>query len=456
MRTNVFTLIPGPSPFNARASLGRREQGRRSLLCIEVCLNRGLPMVCSKFMPNVENVGSCSPLPPSAARESGRGVGGEGRGQSKASVWVLWILLGALAWPLRAGAQEAGFSWAPRTASTVAPRIDALFYTDVGLSAFIAGSICLLIIYFCWKYRRGAKADRSNAPSKSVPLETAWIGIPVCLALGVYFWGTRIYFDMFKVPPGAMQVYVIGKQWMWKIEHPNGRREIDELHVPVGRPIQLVLSSQDVIHSFFVPAFRIKQDVLPLRQTTIWFQATKPGRYHLFCAQYCGMNHSRMTGWVYAMPQTDFQRWQSEGDNGPTLAQAGALLYRQLGCSGCHGESNTVRAPSLVGIYGKPVPLQGRQMVVADDRYLHDSILLPNLQVAAGYKPVMPSYKGQVSEEQVLELIAYIKSLGQDYGRAEPRRPAAGGGPPYVQAQKQSVKARQQQNRTTLQGGANQ
>ncbi len=381
-----------------------------------------------------------TPFPP---REGGRGVRSRRVGLFLLALW--------LALPARA--QEEGFRWSPRQASTIAPRVDALFYTISGIAALIALSVCFLIIYFCVKYRRGSKADRSNPPNRNIILETAWIGIPVLLALSIFVWAARVYVDIYQAPPGAIDIYVVGKQWMWKLQHPEGQREINELHVPIGRPVRLILSSQDVIHSFFVPDFRIKQDVLPGRTTTTWFEATQPGRYRIFCAQYCGMNHSRMRGWVYAMPQADYERWLSQGSTGPSMAAEGARLYQQLGCSGCHGASNTVRAPSLDGIYGKPVPLSNRQIVIADDRYIHDSILLPKAQVVAGYKPVMPSFKGLITEEQVLELTAFIKSLGEKQGREEPRAPQGGGGSGRVEEQRQSVKERARETQRAQQGG---
>ncbi|HZT42389.1 MAG TPA: cytochrome c oxidase subunit II [Chthonomonadaceae bacterium] len=354
--------------------------------------------------------------------------------------------LGSLALLLactKAKAQEQGFPLGPPQASSISTRVDAIFYTELTLALIIAFSVCFLVVFFCFKYRHGSRANRSNPPSRNAKLEVAWIGIPVLLALIFFAWAARTYFDMYNPPPGAIDIYVTAKQWMWKLQHPEGQREIDALHIPVGRPVRLIMTSQDVIHSFFVPAFRIKQDVLPGRETTTWFEATQAGKYHLFCAQYCGLNHSRMTGWIYAMEPADYERWLSQTQGEPTLAAQGERLYEQLGCSGCHGASNTVRAPTLEGLYGKPVPLSNGQVVIADDRYLHDSILLPKLQVVAGYKPVMPSFKGAISDDQVMELVAYIKSLGNNAGRADPRLPqnAVGAGAETTY-QQQSVKAR--------------
>lgn len=367
----------------------------------------------------------------------------------------LWIGLAALIMlPVAAVAQSSGFSFAPTRASTVAAPVDLLFNVILGISTVIAGSVCLLILFFAFKYRRGSRADRSNPPTSNLKLELSWIFIPILISLAVYVWASRLYFDMYRTPTGALEVFVVGKQWMWKLQHAEGQREINELHIPIGRPIKLTMTSEDVIHSFFVPAFRIKQDVVPGRYTSAWFQATLPGRYHLFCAQYCGMNHASMQGWVYAMKPADYQAWLGQGNPQPSLASQGAKLYEALGCSGCHGNSRAVRAPSLSGLYGKPVPLKSKQIVLADDRYIHDSIVLPGSEIVAGYENIMPSYKGQITEEQIVQLTAYIRSLGESPAREAQtiiKKPLA---QPGVQVQRQSVKARLQELHSS-QGGEN-
>jgi cytochrome c oxidase subunit II len=208
-----------------------------------------------------------------------------------------------------------------------------------------------------------------------------------------------------------MDVYVIGKQWMWKLEHAGGQREIDELHVPAGRPVRLVMTSQDVIHDFFMPVFRIKQDVLPGRYTILWFTATKPGDYHLFCSQYCGTDHSRMIGHVVVMAPAAFAAWLARGNGAQTMAARGAARFRQYGCSGCHGANASVHAPKLEGLFGKPVQLEGGGSVIADERYVHDSVMLPKKEITAGYAPIMPSFQGQIAEEDLLDIVEYIKSL---------------------------------------------
>jgi cytochrome c oxidase subunit 2 len=229
--------------------------------------------------------------------------------------------------------------------------------------------------------------------------------------MGLYAWASEVYFKEERPPLHAIEINVVGKQWMWKIEHGEGMSEIDQLHVPVGQIVKLTLASQDVIHSFFIPAFRIKQDVVPGRYTSEWFEATKPGTYHIFCSQYCGNSHAEMIGDLVALEPAAYQKWLTESSSGPTLAQRGARLFRDLGCSGCHMGNSIVHAPRLEGVYGKPVPLQNGEVVVADDTYLRDCILTPTLRVPGGYPPVMPTFQGHVTEDELFQLIAYIKSL---------------------------------------------
>jgi cytochrome c oxidase subunit 2 len=299
----------------------------------------------------------------------------------------------------------------PVQASTSAGQVDALYFFLTGLSLFFVGIIFLPMFYFLLKYRRGNAADRSPWQISTIKLEVAWTVVPLLLAMGIFAWGARVYFNMEVPPADTLEINIVGKQWMWKVQHQQGNREINELHVPVGRTVKLTLASEDVIHSFYIPAFRIKQDAVPGRFTTEWFKPTKTGAYHLFCAEFCGTHHSRMIGTVYVMEPAQYQEWLVRGSAGDTLAQTGARLFRELGCSGCHLGNAVVRAPQLEGLYGKLVPLQNGQIVRADDKYLRDSILLPASQVAAGYETVMPTYQGHISEEELLQLVAYIKSL---------------------------------------------
>lgn len=309
-----------------------------------------------------------------------------------------------------------GFSLFPERASTVAGRIDTFFHFMVVLCAFVALLVIVLIFYFCIKYRRGSNADRSRLLINNYKLESAWTIVPLGIFIFIFIWGANLFFTIYQPPPGAIEIYVVGKQWMWKIQHPEGQREIDELHVPMGRPVKLTMTSQDVIHDFFIPAFRVKQDVLPGRYTSLWFEATKPGEYHLFCSQYCGTNHSLMVGRVIVMKPADYEKWLKTGTTNESLASAGQRLFQQFGCSGCHGPNSSVHAPKLEGVFGKPVHLQGGETVIADEKYIRDSILLPESHVVAGYMPIMPSFKNQINEEQLLQIIAYIKSLAEKQG----------------------------------------
>lgn len=300
----------------------------------------------------------------------------------------------------------------PPQASPFAQQVDHLYFALVAFSVAMIMLIALPMVYFLFKYRRGKKANRREPRLPEITIEITWITIPLLLMIGLYTWGADLYFHEQRPPPDALEINVIGKQWMWKAQHPEGNREINELHVPLGRTIKLTLASQDVIHSFFLPAFRIKKDVIPGYYTREWFQATKLGTFHLFCAEYCGTHHSGMIGKVTVMNPAEYEQWLAAGHPTSTLVQSGERRFRELGCSGCHMGSSVVRAPPLEGVFGKPVPLQSGGTVLADEGYIRDSIVLPNSQIVAGYQPVMPSFQGHVTEEELLELVAYIKSLG--------------------------------------------
>jgi len=299
----------------------------------------------------------------------------------------------------------------PQQASEVAEQTDYLYWALLCLSAGVMVIVFGPMIYFLFKYRRGRPADRRPLDLPEIKMELTWTVIPTILMMGLFAWGANVYWTIERVPAGAMEINVVGKQWMWKIQHPEGNREINELHVPAGRIVKLTLASQDVIHSFFLPEFRIKQDVVPGRYTTEWFKAQKVGTFHLFCSEYCGTDHSRMIGRVVVMDPAAYEHWLTAGKPASTLAQAGERLFRELGCSGCHMGSTVVRAPPLQGLYGRPVPLQSGEVVTADESYLRDSILLPAKQIAGGYTNDMPSFQGHITEEELLELIAYLKSL---------------------------------------------
>src|ERR1700687_601695 len=302
----------------------------------------------------------------------------------------------------------------PEQASTVASQVDALYYFLLAVAAFFSVLIAALLIIFAIRYRRRSETERPPVIHGSLVLELTWTLIPFGLTMIMFVWGARVYVTLARPPDDALQVYVVGKQWMWKLQHLEGRREINELHVPVGRSIKLTMTSEDVIHSFFVPAFRVKQDVLPGRYTTLWFQATKPGTYHLFCAEDCGTQHSGMIGQIVVLEPAAYQTWLSGGPASGSLASKGAALFEQLGCVTCHAGDPGARGPLLTGLFGRRVHLQNGATVVADEAYIRESVLDPQAKVVAGFQPIMPTFKGLVSEEGLVELIAYIKSLGQE------------------------------------------
>lgn len=309
---------------------------------------------------------------------------------------------------------DLGFPLFPEQASTMAARVDALFYFLLGVAAFFASLIFFLVIFFAIKYRRRSEDERPRPIAGHLGLEIFWTVIPFGLTMVMFVWGALIFFDTYRPPADAVEINVVAKQWMWKVQHPEGQQEINELHVPVGQPIKLVMTSQDVIHSFGVPAFRLKKDVLPGRYTTAWFEATKPGQYHLFCDQYCGTQHSAMVGRIVVMGQAEYARWLGGGATGLPLAEAGEKLFQRLGCSTCHRPDGTGRGPSLVGIFDKPVQLEGGKTVLADENYIRESILDPKAKITAGYPPVMPVFKGLISEDGLTQIIAYLKSLKRE------------------------------------------
>ena len=301
----------------------------------------------------------------------------------------------------------------PIAASTYAPRVDVLFWLLVAMSGAIVLLVTTLLVWFSTKYRRGTKAKRGMLPTRFTrEVEITWTVATFFTFLFLFWWAAAVQTANAPIPKHPVEIHVIAKQWMWKIEHPNGQREIDALHLPIGVPVKLAMTSQDVIHSFYVPAFRVKQDVLPGRYTELSFTPDKVGTFHLFCAEYCGTDHSRMTGGVVVMTRADYARWASGQPQGDSLADQGKAVFRRLGCSGCHAGSALVRAPSLANIYGTPQPMQGGGFKTADEGYLRDSIMLPQKDVVAGYTPVMPSYEGIASEEDVVRLIAYLKQPG--------------------------------------------
>lgn len=299
----------------------------------------------------------------------------------------------------------------PEQASNFAGSIDALMFYILVTSVFFAVTVTLVVLYFAVKFRRTSEKQIGTPIHGSVTLEIAWTIIPLILAMVMFAWGATIYVNYRQAPPDTLNIYVIAKQWMWKLQQPDGRREINELHIPVNRNVKLIMASEDVIHDFFVPAFRVKMDVVPGRYTTLWFRATKPGRYHFFCSQYCGTNHAVMGGWVTVMEPAEYAAWLSGEHADINPPAAGEKLFAQFACSSCHLLTGKGRGPSLNGVYGSKVLLADGSTVIADEVYIRESILNPKAKIVAGYQPLMPTFQGQVSEDQILSLTAYIQSL---------------------------------------------
>jgi cytochrome c oxidase subunit 2 len=300
----------------------------------------------------------------------------------------------------------------PDTAAVNAVAVNNLYIAELIVSGLITATVVGMILTFGIRYRRGSDASRANLVQKTWRFEVAWTVATLVAFLLLFIWGAAIYIWLFQPPRADEEVYVVGKQWMWKVEHPGGQREIDALHVPVDKTIRIVMASEDVIHSFFVPAFRIKHDVVPGTLETIWFKATKTGVFRLECTQYCGLQHATMQGEVVVMPAPDYARWLTDQGVNKSLAEQGADVFRAHGCSGCHDQGSTVHAPSLAGLYGTLVHLQDGTVRLADEAYIRDCILNPRAFTVAGYPPVMPDFEGQLGEDDLLKLVAYIKSLG--------------------------------------------
>ncbi|ABF41997.1 cytochrome c oxidase, subunit II [Candidatus Koribacter versatilis Ellin345] len=298
----------------------------------------------------------------------------------------------------------------PAQASKIAPQVDILFFFLCAVTVFFSLLIAFVVVFFAVKYRK-EKHPHAEQIEGSVPLELTWTLIPLAIAMVMFVWGASIFFIESRPPRDAMEIYAVGKQWMWKFQHVEGVREINTLHVPMGRDVKMIMSSQDVIHDFFVPAFRVKADVLPGRYSVVWFHPTKAGTYHLFCAQYCGTQHSGMIGEVIVMEPDEYEAWLSGGGAEGSLSGTGQKLFQQYGCATCHRSDTQGRGPNLTGVFGKPVLLDDGRTVVADENYVRESILNPGAKVVSGFKPIMPTFQGQLSEEQLIALVEYVKSL---------------------------------------------
>ena len=302
----------------------------------------------------------------------------------------------------------------PAEASGIAPYVDALYFFLVLITIVGTTLVALLLLVFSIRYRR-EKNPVATQIEGSTLLEATWTIIPLAIFLVTFVWGALLYFRIYDPPTNAMNIYVVGKQWMWKAEHPGGQHEIDALHVPMGKPIQLTMISQDVFHSFSIPDFRIKREVIPGRYTTVWFEATQAGTYHLFCTQYCGTQHAGMVGEVTVMTPEDYKKWLEQSNSGQSLAQNGERLFASMGCNSCHNGTAAARGPSLAGVYGSKLTLTDGRQILVDDAYLRDAILNPSEHVTAGFSPIMPTYQGQISEDGLIDLVEFIKNMQSNY-----------------------------------------
>jgi len=302
----------------------------------------------------------------------------------------------------------------PAEASTIAPEMDALYFFLLLITVVGMTLVLILLVTFSLRYRRERNPVATQIEGSTL-LEATWTIIPLALFLICFVWGAYLYFRIYNPPANSMNIYIVGKQWMWKAEHPGGQHEINSLHVPTGRPIQLTMISQDVFHSYSIPEFRVKREVIPGRYTTVWFNATDPGTYHLFCTQYCGTQHSGMIGDVVAMTPADYEKWAQQSTSGMSLAQNGERLFASMGCNACHNGNAAARGPNLAGVYGSKLTLVNGGEVLVNDAYLRDAILNPSQHVTAGFAPIMPTYQGQISEDGLIDIVEYIKTLQTNY-----------------------------------------
>jgi cytochrome c oxidase subunit 2 len=323
---------------------------------------------------------------------------------------------------------DVGFRLFPQQASSFAGDVDALYFFIVAVSGFFALVVAGAVIFFGVKYRRRHAVEVGARIEGNLPLELLWSVIPTIIAMVMFGWGASVYYHLRRTPDEAVQVYAVGKQWMWKFQHLEGQREINELHVPLGRAVKVTMTSEDVLHSLYFPAFRQKMDVIPGRYTTLWFEATKVGTYHIFCAEYCGTNHSRMIGQIVVLEPTAYQSWLAGGGEG-SLAQRGSALFQQLACNSCHLDTGQGRGPSLKDIYGRPVELQDGSTTVVNEAYLRESILTSQAKIVKGFQPLMPTFQGLISEEGLISLIEHVKSLSPTASAPAAAPPAGTAGP---------------------------
>jgi cytochrome c oxidase subunit 2 len=317
----------------------------------------------------------------------------------------------------------------PESASTMASRVDALYFFLVGLAFFFSILIAGLIVRYAVRFRRRSPDAVGQRMRAALALELAWTIVPLLIVLVIFAWSASVFVAIATPPAATLDIYVVGKQWMWKFQHLNGPREINELHVPVGRPVKLIMTSEDVIHDLFVPAFRVKADVIPGRYSNVWFEATKAGSFHLFCAEYCGTQHSGMVGRVVVMEPEAYEEWLASGRAEGSLAASGAKLFSDLACNTCHRPEAQGRGPVLEGLFGRTVTLQDGSSARVDEAYIRESILRPGDRISAGFQPIMPAYQGLVDEEGLVQLIEYVKSLGTQPQRPSVRPPSQGPAP---------------------------
>ena len=301
----------------------------------------------------------------------------------------------------------------PLQASTFAGQVDALYFFLVAMATFFVVLIFGTVIYFTAKYRRRSATERPPPIHIDMRLEILWSIIPLILVMISFGWGASLFVHMSQAPEDALELRAVGRQWMWKLQHPSGAREINQMHIPVGKPIKVILASEDVVHSFYVPAFRIKMDVVPGRYTATWFEANREGEFHLFCTEYCGTQHSGMIGRVVAMKPVDDPRWLTSQAGEEPIAVSGERLFQQLKCETCHQTTSTAQGPALTGLFGRQVKLESGESVLADEAYIRESILNPHNKIVAGYRPIMPTYQGQISEDALHQIIVYLRTLGR-------------------------------------------
>jgi cytochrome c oxidase subunit 2 len=315
--------------------------------------------------------------------------------------------------------QRNPFSFFPEQASNFARDVDMLYFFLVGMSVVVSVLIALALILLALRYHRKKHLDKGEDVHGNNVLEVVWSVIPLIVAMVIFFWAAKLYFDYKKPPDNAMEILVTGKQWMWKLQHPNGKRELNTLHVPMGQPVKMTMTSEDVIHSFYIPAFRTKSDVVPGRYTQIWFTPTKEGKFHLFCAEYCGTEHSEMIGYVKVLSPAKYEQWLTGGEVALSPVEAGERLFAKLGCASCHAGQDNALGPNIAGAYGQQRTFTDGSSTLGDDDYLRESILMPQKKVVNGFQPIMPSFKGLVTESQLMQLIAYIKSIAENESAGE-------------------------------------